>query len=473
MPEFALDYHRRKVPIDHPDGSITGGKFSVDIVSTITSPTAFPGLWGFSGVTKNALLGKVMQYWGGGINTEDKFWPYFYMVSDEGSFRRLLNTIGDIVSVIGSPSITIKLLGYGLVLYLYRSADCQNEGVYLTDYVLSDIDIYWYMYGVKGVVLDRSQSIANFNNMYEFDFDTGAVTADYKIGKTVNGTGITLATEAVDLSTTTYYKCRATIVGSTLSFYRDGVLRLQATDTSFASGVMGIHRHNVDLNWMRIYRKAYGTVKGILTPQAIIEVEAEGSGSISPEDPYRPKIKSNLASIDLLTGLPEYLYSQKDIQQQVNLDAVSWGAFEFSDKSSTNIIMVYGDNPYKSGAVDRQIDHAKSRNLRAFTPPKDYSEVVSLYNRLKGDFNHWLAGKDNFAYMVLGDESLDLFQNVDFYYGELLEHKTHYDQLKNIKDLDLSNRLNELKDKLSKVNVLIDERDKHLGKLNEILRKGW
>jgi hypothetical protein len=470
---LVLDYHRLKTPIDHPDGSITGGKFSVDIVSTITSSTAFPSLWGFSGVTKDALLCKVMPYWGARLNTEDKFWPYFYMVSDEGSFRRLLNTTGDVVSIIGFPSITTKLLGYGLVLYLYRSAECHDDGVYLTDYVLSDIDIYWYLYGVKGVVSDRSQSIANFNNTYDFDFDTGATTADYKICKAVNGTSIVLATEAVDLSTTTYYKCRSTLVGSTLSYYRDGVLRLQATDTSFASGVMGVHRHSVDLNWMRIYRKAYGTVKGVLTPQAIIEVEVEGSGSRSPEDPYRPKLKSNLMSIDSLTGLPEYLYRQKDIQQQVDLDAISWGSFEFSEKSPTNIIMVYGDNPYKAGAVQRQINYAKSKNLRVFAPPKDYGEAVSLYNRLKGDFKHWLAGKDNFAYMVLGDESLDLFQNVDFYYGELIEHRTHYEQLKQVPDWELRNRFNELKDKLSRVNVLIDERDKHLGKLNEILKKGW
>jgi hypothetical protein len=362
---------------------------------------------------------------------------------------------------------------YGLAIRLYYSAGCVYEGVYLTDYILSDIDIYWYVYGTKGWVHERSQSKTDLNNFYAFDFDTLASTSDFKIQKMVAGTYTALATEAVDLSSTTYYKLRATLVGSTLSFYRDGVLKLQATDTSFTSGIMGISRHYVDLYWMRIYRKAYGTIKGVLTPQMIIEVEVEGSGSRSPEDPYRPKFKSNLRPIDSLTGLPEYLYKQKDTQQHVDLDAVSWGAFEFNGESPTNIIMIYGDNPYKSGAVQRQIDYARSRNLRVFTPPKDYNEAVSLYNKLKGDFKHWLAGKDNFAYMVLGDESLDLFQNVDSYYGELLEHKTHYDQLKQVPDWELRNRLNELRDRLLKVNVLVDERDKHLGKLNEILKRGW
>jgi hypothetical protein len=92
---------------------------------------------------------------------------------------------------------------------------------------------------------------------------------------------------------------------------------------------------------------------------------------------------------------------------------------------------------------------------------------------LKGDFKHWLAGKDNFAYQVLGWEVLDWFQNADFYYGELVEHKTHYDQLKKVPDWELRNRLSELTDKLQKVTTLADERDKHLSKLNEIIKRGW
>jgi hypothetical protein len=364
-------------------------------------------------------------------------------------------------------------LAYGLAIKLYRSATCAVEGIYLTDYSLADIDEYWMVYGTKGWVMERSQSTANISNAYLFDFDTPATTADFMICKVVNGSGTTISTEAVDLSSTTYYKLRATLVGSTLSFYRDGVLKLQATDTTFASGVMGIGRHNVDLNWMRIYRKAYGTIKGILTPQAIIEVEVDGRGTMSPEDPYRPRLKSNLVSIDSLTNLPEHLYKQIDVQRQIDLDAVTWGAFELDAKSPTNIIMIYGDNPYKAGAVQRQIDHTKSKNLRVFSPPKDYGKAVALYNKLKSDFKHWLAGKDNFAYMILGLEELDLFQNVDFYYGELIEHKTHYQQLKQVPDWEIKNRLNELRERLSKVSVLVDERDKHLKKIDEILKKGW
>jgi hypothetical protein len=35
------------------------------------------------------------------------------------------------------------------------------------------------------------------------------------------------------------------------------------------------------------------------------------------------------------------------------------------------------------------------------------------------------------------------------------------------------NRLNELVDRLSRVTVLVEERDKHINKAKEILKKGW
>jgi hypothetical protein len=111
---------------------------------------------------------------------------------------------------------------------------------------------------------------------------------------------------------------------------------------------------------------------------------------------------------------------------------------------------------------------------RVFKVPKDYNDTVALYNnQLKKDYPHWLAGKDNFAYQALGLEELDWLQNVDFYYGELIEHKTHYDQLKQVPDWEIRNKLTELIDKISKMTVLTEERDKHIAKAREILKKGW
>jgi hypothetical protein len=152
-------------------------------------------------------------------------------------------------------------------------------------------------------------------------------------------------------------------------------------------------------------------------------------------------------------------------QHQIDLDAVTWGAFEFSEKSPTNIIIVTGDNPYKQGAIERQAEHARRRGHRVFAPPKSYDEAVALYRKLKSDFPHWLAGVHNWCYQILGHEFFDWLQNADFYYGELLEHKTHYNQLKQVPEWEIESRLLELKARLEGMKTLTEERDKHLKKV--------
>jgi hypothetical protein len=226
---------------------------------------------------------------------------------------------------------------------------------------------------------------------------------------------------------------------------------------------------------------------------AIIEVRVEGSGI--PEDPYRPGVSSQLVEIDRFQGLPDFLYqeykkyqvlkrkglSDDDIkailgylpQTQVDLDSVSIGTFEFNEKAPSNVAMIYSDNPYYKGAIQRQISYARSKGLNVFSVPKDYSEAVELYNKLRSQYSWWLAGKDNFAFMVLGWEELEVFHAVDFYYGELVEHKTHYDQLKMVPPEVIYARLIELRDMLLRISVLVDERNKHLRKVEELLRLGW
>jgi len=295
-----------------------------------------------------------------------------------------------------------------------------------------------------------------------------------------------LAIEAVDLSDLAWLFTLSTS-GSTIKSIRESTT-ISATDTSLASGVFGLHHVGSGVNQL-FPVNLVAPASPLPQAQSIIEVDLEGSGK--PEDPFRPSLSRNLVEVSSLTGLPEFLYREAKkyyilkakgftedeieavfggIQHQVDLDSVTWGAFELNpDKASTVIVTIIGDNPYSAGAIDRQ----KSKAKRVFTPPKSYDEAVSLYNTLVKDYPHWLAGKDNFAYECLGLEVFDYLQNVDFYYGELIEHKTHYDQLKKVPDWELRNRFNELKYKLSRVNVLVDERDKHLGKLNEILKVGW
>jgi hypothetical protein len=64
-------------------------------------------------------------------------------------------------------------------------------------------------------------------------------------------------------------------------------------------------------------------------------------------------------------------------------------------------------------------------------------------------------------------------QNVDFYYGELIEHRTHYHQLKRVSDKEIRQRLNELIERLSRAEGLNAERQKHVERAREVLRRGW
>jgi hypothetical protein len=433
MPEFALDYHRRKVPIDHPDLSVTRGKLEYPTVDVCFS------------------------------------------------YLSAINKV---------KYVSYRVYSYGLITFDTFTDKAIWQAVQVNQYPIG---------------LARLQ---DKDNCYCSQYDPTAYTSDHALVKIVGGTSSYIATESIDID----YSGRGlgtSCSGSTIKSLRYELpspinplalptanATISATDTAFASGYIGfLHLRYTYPHGGASVGSAWLKAPLTLLPQAqsILEVDIEGSGK--PEDTFRPSLSKNLIEVSTDLNILDFLLMEKkryDMlkvkgftddeiklllgyipQHQVDVNSVTWGAFEFSEKSPTNIIMVYGDNPYNSGAIQRQIDYAKSRNLRVFTPPKDYNDAVSLYNRLKGDFKHWLAGKDNFAYQVLGWEVLDWLQNVDLYYGELIEHKTHYDQLKSVPDWELRNRFNELKDKLSRVNVLIDERDKHLGKLNEILKRGW
>ena len=348
----------------------------------------------------------------------------------------------------------------------------------------------------------------NYNSMYFIDTDPGASASDIRLNRVVAGSATGLASEAVDIDT----KGRGLVLscsGSVLKGLRYELLTavnpvalpspngtISATDTSFVSGLFGF-RFLREASSHGGSESGSAWLKAPMTPlppaRAIIEVEVEGSGA--PEDQYRPALSKGLVEIQSLQGLPEFLYreakkyqmlisksfTEDEIklllgyipQHQVDLNSITWGAFEFSEKSPTNILIITGDNPYKSGAIDRQVEMARSKNLKTLRPPRNYGEAVAQFNQLKRDFQHWLAGKDNYAYQVSGLEELDLFQDVDFYFGELVEHKAHYQQLKNVPEWELWRRLEALEEKLSKVTVLTEERDKHMEKLKTIKKLGW
>jgi hypothetical protein len=437
MPDIVLDYHRLKTPIDHPDGSITTAKIA-------------------SGAVTPSRIGTSLSE---GINIVNWF------IASGLDIIHSENPVSD---------HTITLLNKTL-------------SDYSAIYISQDNMRMWH----------RNQ-YTTWGSGYTHEMYTSVSTQDHKFVKWVTGTITALGYEAVDLSNY-HYLYGVDISGSSFKCYRAWVTaktissaspKFTATDSTYASGYIGIGfvkgyypiPYAVP-TWFSAFSRGVEAI-------SIIELGVEGSGK--PDDPYRPSFSRNLAEITSLTGLPDFLYREakkyqmlkkrgfedEEIelllgylpQRQVDLNTVTWGAFEFyPDKASTVIITITGDNPYSPGAVERQ----KSKARRVFNVSKDYSEAVSLYNQLKKDYPHWLAGKDNFAYQVLGLEEFDWLQNVDFHYGEFIEHKTHYNQLKQVPDWEIRNRLLELRDKISRMAILTEERDKHLRKVDEVLRKGW
>jgi len=350
---------------------------------------------------------------------------------------------------------------------------------------------------IERIIVWNSESPCRYvdaNNHYSQSIDTAKSTADHFLSKRSGGTNSTLATESVDLGARATKLIKFSISGSTLKGFREDMTtpKISATDTAFASGYFGV-RVEVGNAYISDNYSDLGTLRApssqLPPPILIIEVDVIKT----PDGVYRPNLSQNLVEISSLTGLPDFLYQEAKKyeilrnkgftddeiklvlgyipQCQVDLDTVTWGAFEFSEKSATNIIVITGDNPYQSGAIDRQ----KSAAKRVFTPPKSYDDAVALYNKLKNDYPHWLAGKDNFAYQVLGYEELECLAVVDFYYGELIEHKTHYDQLKRVPDWELRNILRMWSDRLerAKPDIPYDEYVKHRNKLDKILRLGW
>ena len=282
------------------------------------------------------------------------------------------------------------------------------------------------------------------------------------IQKKVNGSLYTLATESVDLLDypTAYWH---QVVGSTITSKRNASVGtpvydtgiLTATDTDFSSGKVGF-----DTTMAGYPPNTPGTAKGLWyywiwlrapesesTPAvAVVEVEVEGDGS--DDNPYRPKLL-------------------RDIRGGRDYMSITWSAFEFRDRNHV-VITIHGNNPYNPRAIDKQLENIKIKHR-----VMNYREAVEVYRKLVKDHPEWLAGKDNFAFQTLGQPVYEYLQATDFYYGELVEHRKHYQQLKQVPDWELRRNLNTLRDKLERTAVMRDEVNKHLEKLYKIEKIGW
>lgn len=343
------------------------------------------------------------------------------------------------------------------------------------DMMIPTVDVFTDK-GVETFISDHSQWIfvraQDDYDMYIYEAMSGNSTQDILFRVLSGGTSTMLWYEAVDITAGHGFLAKITVAGSTFTIYKHDLTTAKATvtDTTYASGMFGIG----------LARQASGGGFGMMAPLVawlrapssrtryaidlnakskpdrgifIVEMEVEGSGKL--DDSIRPAFL-------------------KDIDKELNIDrlAVTWGAFDYKGEP-TMICVITGDNPYKSGAILRQVEYARKKGLLALRAPRDYKEAILQYENIRKHRPKMLAGKDNYAYQVLGDERLEPFAVADFYYGELLEHQAHKDQIKRVPAWEFERTLNRWLNRLERVDVLHHEKDKHIRKLKEVLKRGW
>jgi len=437
MPDLVLDYHRRKVPIDHPDLSITRAKLEYPAENVSFSYLG--------------SIGKICcTSWFYGTDT----WRYF-----SATILHKEVFTDKSVFLAGVPLIGLSAVARLIDKWNHYICRC------------------YYSYGYIYAYIEGSYTYLGEVN---FPFPAGGIAIRFG----ASGSAIILGAWAPSspMDPLDPPSPEASV---------------QVIDTTFTSGYFGV----LPLMQESYAKSGSGGSSSIsfVLPSSTPGNKALAVLEVSPElvEPrlVGPSLSKELIEITYDMDIPEYLklekkrydllkskgFTDEEIKlifgveplHQIDVNGVSWGAFEFRNNSPTNIIAVYSDNQLKSGAVERQVEFTRSKGLRVFKPPKDYGEAVSQYNELRREFKHWLAGKDDYAFFTLGDEVFNTFQNVDFYYGELIEHKTHYSQLRRVSEYELRRRFNDLMRKLSKVTVLTEERDKHLSKLSKIVKLGW
>jgi len=395
VPDLVLDYHRLKVPIDHPDASVVAAKIADGAVTTAKLATLDYAT--FSSLTADPALAAgrlffrrdlgLLSYSPDGSTVRRI--PYGTINVDAHASRHAAGG----ADPIPSGGIARSMLEYPTAdvyfPYLEAISKCRWYGPGVGN------QAFWH-FGTVDSFADKSvwlplpnlfhaaMRMTDGNNTYTANLDSVAATADFLLDKRSAGAATRLAAEAVDIGSYDVYQVVGSVSGSTLKGYRDSsytaspTLRISATDTTFASGAFGYTKRR-DYYGTGIH-EGYALLKAALSPlpppSAILELPVGGSGR--PEDPFRPAFGADSVEVSRLTGLPDHLYREarkygilrargftdEEIelllgyvpQHQVDLDAVTWGSFEFHpDKAPSGVVVfVYGDNPYRPGAIQRQ-----------------------------------------------------------------------------------------------------------------------
>ena len=341
-------------------------------------------------------------------------------------------------------------------IQLVSNTEYQYRGGIFTSDSFTDKATKNLSHGDYSFIFGRWTSTGDWYRVYQ---SSGVSTQDFKLDKRTGGTYTEIASESVDFGSNDGFINAISCSGSTLKAFREDLTtpKIDVTDTDHASGVFGVGNDEKNRPWTPLTAELLAPLTQLPSAKAIVEAEITGSGS--DKDPFRP----NLAQ--LLDKHPEF----GDIDKL----SVTWGAFDHKPTHPSMLITIKGDNPYQPGAVLKQIEYAKNKNLKVLKSPGDYAEAVEQYKQLRRDFPEWIAGKENYAYQCLGHEDIEPLAVADFYYGELIEHKTHYNQLRQVPDWEMRRTLRMWYERLKRVTVLSEEKKKHLKKLEEVLKLGW
>jgi len=349
---------------------------------------------------------------------------------------------------------------------------------YVTIDSFADKAIEGWMRDQNAITL-RSSKQSSSNTYYRCDIRTSESSQDFRVAKEVSGVWTVLGYESVDLSDV-FYQCKFSVSGSTLKAFRADLSspKINVTDTDITSGYAAFGGLILDtLNPLLLggYLRAPAT----RLPQPITTVECKVTGSGTEEDPFRPEMLEDLVEVDPSTLPPEMAQAVmanpkgKNGLPLINEKSVTWGAFDHKPEHNTMLITITAGNPYTGyKAIQEQIEHAKSKNLKVLKPPKDHNEAIEQYRTLRKDFPEWIAGKDNYAYQTLGHECFEHFAVADFYYGAIFDGMYGDNPFKNVPDWEMQNTLAMWEVRLSRGEVLKStEKEQHMFKLRQCCKE--
>jgi hypothetical protein len=211
-------------------------------------------------------------------------------------------------------------------------------------------------------------------NSYLAGFGVGYSTADFGVVRYVGGVETVLGAEAIDIGWRDVM-ARISVAGSTIKAYRDDMStpKVVVTDTTIVVGSFGAGASTSFDAEPQTGTILLGRLRNPTSPAppaiAVLEVtelsrnlvEIRHDMAVPDFLKYEKKRYDMLRSRGYTDEEIELLFGK--MQTHIDIDAVSWGAFEFSDESPSNVVVVVGDNPYIAGAVERQVAHARRKIL--------------------------------------------------------------------------------------------------------------